>query len=95
MITRFLWLMLAIVMFVLSIIGLMLPVIPQVPFILAFLYSMSKFSPRFHQWLLKTRFHQWINHFLRTEKQKVAAKQKEVWYKTLWLKMPFMSKSKS
>lgn len=45
------WGMLALTGFVGGIIGLALPVIPQVPFFLLALFALSKLSPRFHRWL--------------------------------------------
>ena len=44
------WGMLALTGFVGGIIGLALPVIPQVPFFLLALFALSKLSPRFHRW---------------------------------------------
>lgn len=55
---RFLWLVLAIVSFVGGIVGLLLPVIPQIPFFILCLFSLSKFSPRFHSWLQQTKLYQ-------------------------------------
>ena len=52
---RFLWLVLAIVSFVGGIVGLLLPVIPQIPFFILCLFSLSKFSPQFHSWLQQTK----------------------------------------
>lgn len=45
------WGMLALTGFIGGIIGLALPVIPQVPFFLLALFALSKLSPRFHRWL--------------------------------------------
>lgn len=41
-----------------GIIGLALPVIPQVPFFLLALFAISKLSPRFHRWLTNRRWYQ-------------------------------------
>ncbi|MCP0886858.1 YbaN family protein [Ligilactobacillus sp. WILCCON 0076] len=57
-IARCLWLLLAIISFIGGIIGLMLPIIPQIPFFILCLYSISKFSPRFHAWIKGTKLYQ-------------------------------------
>ncbi|WP_076461440.1 DUF454 family protein [Limosilactobacillus caccae] len=40
-----------------GIIGLLLPVIPQVPFFLVTIFCIAKISPRFHKWLLSNRLY--------------------------------------
>ena len=52
------WGMLALTGFVGGIIGLALPVIPQVPFFLLSLFALSKLSPRFHRWLTSRHWYQ-------------------------------------
>ena len=37
----------------LGIIGLLLPVIPQVPFLIAALFCFSKYDERFHAWVVR------------------------------------------
>ena len=54
---RGIWLVLAIFFFVLGLVGLALPVIPQVPFFLLAIYFTSKFSPRFHNWNSNNRLY--------------------------------------
>ncbi|MEI2414116.1 DUF454 family protein [Ligilactobacillus salivarius] len=44
-------------LFVLGLVGLALPVIPQVPFFLLSIYFTSKFSPRFHNWISNNRLY--------------------------------------
>lgn len=69
LIRRLMWLAMSVLSFVLSVVGLALPLIPQVPFILLFLYSLSKFSPRFHRWLSNTRLYHRIRSLLDGETQ--------------------------
>ncbi|MGX5377700.1 YbaN family protein [Ligilactobacillus sp. LYQ135] len=52
------WLIVAIIFFVLGIIGLIFPVIPQVPFLLIAFFSLSKGSPKFHAWIRERKFYQ-------------------------------------
>lgn len=54
LITRFLWGCLAVTSLIAGVIGLLLPVVPQVPFFILALIALNRLSPRFHQWL--TRF---------------------------------------
>ncbi|EDX42401.1 DUF454 family protein [Limosilactobacillus reuteri] len=46
------WILLGSISFVGGIIGMLLPVIPQVPFFLLTIWCITKISPRFHNWLL-------------------------------------------
>lgn len=57
-IAKFFWLLLAVLGFTCGIIGLLLPVVPQVPFFLLAIFSLSKVSPRFHAWITHTRLYQ-------------------------------------
>lgn len=61
--------------FLLLVVGIVFPIVPQVPFLLAFLYSLSKFSPRFHKWLLNTRVYRWLKGFMNKEKEKIGMKR--------------------
>ncbi|CUU12549.1 YbaN family protein [Limosilactobacillus reuteri] len=47
------WILLGSISFVGGIIGMLLPVIPQVPFFLLTIWCITKISPRFHNWLLR------------------------------------------
>lgn len=40
-----------------GIVGLILPVVPQVPFFLVTIFCIAKISPRFHRWLLSNRLY--------------------------------------
>ena len=68
MVRRLLWLLMSVISFLLLVVGIVLPIMPQVPFLLAFLYSLSKFSPRVHKWLLNTRVYRWLKGFMNKEK---------------------------
>lgn len=76
---RFLWLVVAILSFVCGIIGLVLPVVPQIPFFILCLFSLSKFSPRFHDWLQQTRLYQkyFIGFKRKLSQQKESIQEKE------------------
>lgn len=50
-IKRALWIIAGIIFSIFGIIGLMLPVIPQVPFLLAAGFCFTKVSRRFHRWI--------------------------------------------
>lgn len=55
------WSVLALTGVVGGVIGLMLPIIPQVPFFLLALFALSKLSPRFHRWLITRHWYQrWV-----------------------------------
>lgn len=49
---KLLWIVLGSISFVGGIIGVLLPIIPQVPFFLLTIWCITKVSPRFHNWLL-------------------------------------------
>ncbi|WP_282709311.1 DUF454 family protein [Ligilactobacillus sp. Marseille-Q7487] len=95
-VTKILWFLLAAVSLVCGIVGLLLPVIPQVPFFLLFFYSLSKFSPRFHAWLTNTRLYQkYVNgliEFIQKKQDEMENTTKKVWYKVLWTKLMLLSK---
>lgn len=50
---KIMWICLGSLSFIGGIIGMLLPVIPQVPFFLVTIWCLTKISPRFHQWLLQ------------------------------------------
>lgn len=52
LILKVVWILLGSLSFVGGIVGLILPVIPQVPFFLLTIWCITKISPRFHNWLL-------------------------------------------
>lgn len=51
------WGFLGSISFMGGIVGLLLPVIPQVPFFLVTIFCIAKISPRFHRWLLGNRLY--------------------------------------
>lgn len=75
LVRRLLWLLVSVISFLLLVVGIVFPIVPQVPFLLAFLYSLSKFSPRFHKWLLNTRVYRWLKGFMNKEKEKIGMKR--------------------
>ena len=87
-------LVLAIFFFVLGLVGLALPVIPQVPFFLLAIYFTSKFSPKFHNWILNNRLYKKyllpLKNVIRNEREVVKDKSKQVWYKVLMAKLGFI-----
>lgn len=91
---RGIWLVLAIFFFVLGLVGLALPVIPQVPFFLLSIYFTSKFSPRFHNWISNNRLYKKyllpLKNAIRNEREVVKDKSKQVWYKVLMAKLGFI-----
>lgn len=56
--------------FVLGIIGLLLPVIPQVPFFLLSAYCFGKFSLRFQKWYTATWIYRFAMKFMKKDKEK-------------------------
>lgn len=52
------WLILALVLFICGIVGLLLPIIPQVPFFFGAAWSLTKASSRFENWLHRQRWYQ-------------------------------------
>lgn len=44
-----------------GIVGTLLPIIPGIPFFILAIFSLSKVSPKFHQWLTHTRPFEWLN----------------------------------
>ncbi|WP_282709195.1 DUF454 family protein [Ligilactobacillus sp. Marseille-Q7487] len=86
MLTKFLWFLLFIISLIGGIIGILLPIIPQVPFFLLALFSLSKFSPRFHRWLFQTRLlKRYVLPLLTDLNHKLIElkKVKQTWYYTL------------
>lgn len=75
LVRRLLWLLMSVISFLLLVVGIVFPIVPQVPFLLAFLYSLSKFLPRFHKWLLNTRVYRWLKGFMNNEKEKIGMKR--------------------
>ena len=94
-IKRFLWLLLAIISFVLGVIGILIPVMPQVPFFILFIISLSRFSPRFHDWLTNTKLYRKFQKILDKKIAEAEARSeqiKQTWYHVLWLKFLLLAR---
>ena len=89
-IVTFTWVLLTIIFFLLTIIGLALPVFPQLPFLIAGFFCLSKASPRFHRWLTNTRVYRKIfgrlNYQIQ-EKKKELTQREMKWYETIYIKI--------
>ncbi|WP_290032967.1 DUF454 family protein [Ligilactobacillus cholophilus] len=59
------WLIVSIIFFTLGLIGIVLPVIPQIPFLLIAFFCLSKVSPKIRNWVRKRKFYQ--EHVLKFE----------------------------
>lgn len=57
LIQRVLWGLVAGVSLLAGIVGLLLPVVPQVPFFIMALIALNRLSPRFHRWLTRFRWY--------------------------------------
>ena len=67
---KILWLILALFLCICGVIGLLLPVIPQVPFFIGAAWSLTKASPRFESWLHSRRWYQQtILHLIHTKRK--------------------------
>ncbi|MCJ7854908.1 YbaN family protein [Lachnospiraceae bacterium NSJ-143] len=51
---KIIYMVLGTIFLILGLIGLALPVVPQVPFLLTAVYFLSKGSPRFEKWIKET-----------------------------------------
>lgn len=90
-ISKIFWFLLAVLGFVCGVVGLMLPVIPQVPFFLLGIFSVSKVSPRFHHWITHTKLYQkyvlkMVNYLTRKTEQLQDAGSLS-WYQRIFVKM--------
>ncbi|GAB9260063.1 MULTISPECIES: DUF454 family protein [Ligilactobacillus] len=95
-IKRFLWLLLAIISFIFGVIGILLPVVPQVPFFILGFFSLSKFSLRFHNWMVNTKIYRKLQKFLDEKIAEAEARSehiKQTWYQVLWLKFLLLAKN--
>ncbi|MGY0560425.1 YbaN family protein [Luteimonas sp. A277] len=75
---RWAWLLLAYAMLGLGMLGVVLPGLPTVPFILAAAWAAMRGSPKLHAWLLAHRtfgpmIHNWQEHGAVTRRSKVLA----------------------
>lgn len=51
------WLIGAIFFFILGVIGIILPVIPQIPFLIIAFFCLSKGAPKVHHWIRTRNFY--------------------------------------
>lgn len=89
-ITKILWGLLTVIAFVLGIIGLALPVMPQLPFLITGFFGLSKVSPRFHQWVTNTKIYRKLfGHLTKycQDKKQEFEQRGATWYQNLYLKM--------
>ncbi|GEN48286.1 DUF454 family protein [Ligilactobacillus pobuzihii] len=89
-ITKLLWCLLTIVAFTLGLIGLALPVLPQLPFLITGFFGLSKVSPRFHHWITNTKVYKMLFGSLTThckQKKQEFEERGIKWYESLYLKM--------
>ncbi|MEE5987321.1 YbaN family protein [Ligilactobacillus equi] len=92
---RSLWLVLAIIFFALAGVGLMLPILPQIPFFLAGIFCLAQFSEKFHRWLQSQRLYQKLHHsyapkfdaFFQKEKMKFEKRRFQTWYHIMWFNL--------
>ncbi|MBC8206938.1 MAG: DUF454 family protein [Kiritimatiellaeota bacterium] len=76
------WLTAGVLFLVLAVIGLLLPIIPQMPFFLAAIFCLVRCSPRFNAWLgrqrLYIRFHEWAEkkHWFERIRKHIPHRQK-------------------
>lgn len=82
LLARLLWRALAILAFVLAIIGAFLPVMPTVPFLLLAAWAAGKGWPRFEQWLLQ---HRWFGPAIMRWRVSGAVSRKAKWLATFML----------
>ena len=85
-----LWLLLGTICLVLGAIGIVLPVLPTTPFLLAAAACYYKGSPRMHKWLLNNK---WFGEYIRnyTEGKGLTKKTKITALTLLWATIGFSS----
>lgn len=70
MLQKILWLILALILCICGVIGLLLPVIPEVPFFVGAAWALTKASPRFESRLHSRRWYQQtILHLLEAKRK--------------------------
>lgn len=89
-ITKILWGLLTVTALILGIIGLALPVVPQLPFFITALFGLSKLSPKFHRWITNTKVYRKVFGSLTVHCQAKKQEFEErgaTWYQNFYLKM--------
>ncbi|UCF45008.1 MAG: YbaN family protein [Candidatus Bathyarchaeota archaeon] len=83
---RALWLIAGTICLVLGAIGIVLPILPTTPFLLAAAACYYKSSPRMHNWLLNNK---WFGEYIRNYKEGkgLSAKTKIFTLTILWITM--------
>jgi uncharacterized membrane protein YbaN (DUF454 family) len=87
-IVRTLWLVAGTICVVLGAIGIVLPILPTTPFLLAAAACYYKSSPRMHRWLLNNK---WFGEYIRnyTEGKGLTKKTKITALTVLWVTIGF------
>lgn len=57
-VSKFFWMIGAVFFLILGVIGILFPIIPQVPFLIIALFCLSKGAPRIHRWIRKQPLYQ-------------------------------------
>lgn len=78
---RYFWISLGCISFILGTIGIILPLLPTVPFYLLTLYCFSKGSQRLHQWFRQTDLYKkHLADFVQKRTMSIKAKFKVLFY---------------
>ncbi|GBG94727.1 hypothetical protein LFYK43_11860 [Ligilactobacillus salitolerans] len=84
------WILVTTIAFLLALVGLAIPVLPQLPFFIAGFFSLSKASPRFHRWVTHTKLYRKLFNGV-TEKfhtKKKSCEERGIkWYETIYFKL--------
>ncbi|MFB9076095.1 YbaN family protein [Flavobacterium procerum] len=83
---KYVKLFLGIISLVLAYIGILLPGVPAVPFILSAGYFFLNSSPKFYQWLLRRKF---VGHLLRKYLLRTKKSKGTIWFviSQLWVSL--------
>lgn len=84
---RYFWISLGFISFILGTVGIILPLLPTVPFYLLTLYCFSKGSQRLHQWFRQTDLYKkYLADFMQKRTMSIKAK-----FKVLFMVTAIMS----
>lgn len=88
---KFAYLILGFLCILLGLVGVVLPVLPTVPFLLAASFCLAKGSQRFHDWFLSTVLYtKYLEKFADPRQMTLKAKIKMLAFTTLVLLVPFV-----